>query len=80
MLEDKDSDVNLASHLLVDGFTSRYEVAVVVSNNADLLELVRVVREILRLPVGVLKVQGGQGACVFAGRRTSCVRCAVAIL
>jgi hypothetical protein len=64
--EEKGSDVNLASHLLVDGFTGRYEVAVVVSNDADLLEPVRLVRDVLGLPVGVLKVQGGQRACVFA--------------
>jgi len=64
--EEKGSDVNLASHLLVDGFTGRYEVAVVISNDADLLEPVRLVREVLGLPVGVLKVQGGQRACVFA--------------
>jgi hypothetical protein len=64
--EEKGSDVNLASHLLVDGFTGKYEVAVVVSNDADLLEPVRLVRAVLGLPVGVLKVEGGQRACVFA--------------
>jgi hypothetical protein len=65
--EEKGSDVNLASHLLVDGFLGAYEVAVVVSNDADLLEPVRLVRSVLGLPVGVLKVEGGQRACVFAG-------------
>jgi len=64
--EEKGSDVNLASHLLVDGFTGQYEVAVVVSNDADLLEPVRLVRAVLGLPVGVIKVEGGQRACVFA--------------
>jgi hypothetical protein len=64
--EEKGSDVNLASHLLVDGFTGEYEVAVVVSNDADLLEPVRLVRAVLGLPVGVIKVEGGQRACVFA--------------
>jgi hypothetical protein len=64
--EEKGSDVNLASHLLVDGFTGHYEVAVVVSNDADLLEPVRLVRTVLGLPVGVIKVEGGQRACVFA--------------
>jgi hypothetical protein len=64
--EEKGSDVNLASHLLVDGFTGKYEVAVVVSNDADLLEPVRLVRAVLGLPVGVIKVEGGQRACVFA--------------
>ena len=55
--EEKGSDVNLASHLLVDGFTGKYEVAVVVSNDADLLEPhPRLVRAVLGLPVGVVKV------------------------
>ena len=57
--EEKGSDVNLAAHLLVDGFTGKYEVAVVVSNDADLLEPVRLVRAVLGLPVGVIKVEGG---------------------
>jgi uncharacterized LabA/DUF88 family protein len=64
--EEKGSDVNLASHLLVDGFTGKYDVAVVLSNDADLLEPVRLVRSVLKRPVGVLKVEGGQRACVFA--------------
>jgi len=64
--EEKGSDVNLASHLLVDGFAGRYDVAVVLSNDADLLEPVRLVRSVLDRPVGVLKVEGGQRACVFA--------------
>ena len=33
--EEKGSDVNLATHLLVDGFNGKYEQAVVVSNDAD---------------------------------------------
>lgn len=64
--EEKGSDVNLAAHLLVDGFSGEYDVAVVVSNDADLLEPVRLVRAVLGLPVGILKVEGGQRACVFA--------------
>ncbi len=35
--EEKGSDVNLATHLLVDGFDHDYELAVVVSNDSDLL-------------------------------------------
>jgi hypothetical protein len=52
--EEKGSDVNLASHMLVDGFRGQYELAVVVSNDSDLKEPVRLVREELTLPVGVL--------------------------
>ena len=53
--EEKGSDVNLASHLLVDGFRARYDLAVVVSNDSDLKEPLRFVREI---------------ATVFPGRST----------
>ena len=34
--EEKGSDVNLATHLLLDGFRNDYELAIVVSNNSDL--------------------------------------------
>jgi hypothetical protein len=43
--EEKGSDVNLASHLLIDGFRARYDLAVVISNDSDLKEPVRFVRE-----------------------------------
>ena len=52
--EEKGSDVNLASHLLIDGFRARYDVAVVISNDSDLKEPVRFVREDLQAPVGIL--------------------------
>jgi hypothetical protein len=52
--EEKGSDVNLASHLLVDGFRARYDLAVVISNDSDLKEPVRFVREDLKAPVGIL--------------------------
>lgn len=52
--EEKGSDVNLASHLLIDGFRARYDLAVVISNDSDLKEPVRFVREDLKAPVGVL--------------------------
>ena len=51
--EEKGSDVNLATHLLADGFRGEYEVAVVISNDSDLIEPIRVVREELSLLVGV---------------------------
>ncbi len=52
--EEKGSDVNLATHLLYDGFRGDDEVAVVVSNDSDLLEPIRVVRRELGLTVGIL--------------------------
>jgi len=52
--EEKGSDVNLASHLLIDGFRARYDLAVVISNDGDLKEPVEFVRNELNAPVGVL--------------------------
>jgi hypothetical protein len=45
--EEKGSDVNLASYLLVDGFAGEYDIAIVVSNDSDLAEPIRLVRSIL---------------------------------
>ena len=49
--EEKGSDVNLATRLLVDGFKEEYEQAVVVSNDADFAGAMRYVREDLGLRV-----------------------------
>lgn len=43
--EEKGSDVNLAVHLLNDGWLNVYDCAVVVSNDSDLAEAMRLVRE-----------------------------------
>lgn len=52
--EEKGSDVNLASYLLIDGFRARYDIAVVISNDSDLKTPVEFVRGDLAAPVGVL--------------------------
>ena len=52
--EEKGSDVNLVTRLLVDGFNGRYEQAVVVSNDSDFTSAIRYVREGLRLRVTVV--------------------------
>ena len=49
--EEKGSDVNLATRLLVDGFNREYEQAVVVSNDADFAGAMRYVRDDLGLRV-----------------------------
>lgn len=43
--EEKGSDVNLASHLLMDGFCDSYDIALVMSQDTDLLEPIRMVAE-----------------------------------
>jgi len=52
--EEKGSDVNVATFMLVDGFQAKYDKAVVVSNDSDLVEPVRQVRDVLGKPVMVL--------------------------
>jgi len=51
-IEEKGSDVNVASHLLLDTLGGRVEAAVVVSNDSDLGLPVREAR--LRVPVGTV--------------------------
>jgi hypothetical protein len=48
--EEKGSEVNLASHLLRDAFSKRFEVAVLITNDSDLAEPVRIVRPRTRTP------------------------------
>jgi hypothetical protein len=52
--EEKGSDVNLATYRLFDAFRDDYETAVVVSNNSDLCEPIRIVRHELGMSVGLL--------------------------
>ncbi|MCH7543352.1 MAG: NYN domain-containing protein [Proteobacteria bacterium] len=52
--EEKGSDVNIASHLLFDAFNDRFETAVVVSNDSDLVMPISMVREKLLKKVGIL--------------------------
>ena len=55
--EEKGSDVNLATHLLLDGFRNDYELAVIVSNDSDLLLPIQAVTEQFSKPVGLLNPQ-----------------------
>jgi len=52
--EEKGTDVNLATRLLLDGFNGRYESAAVISNDGDLKMPIQVVREELDLHVTVI--------------------------
>ena len=52
--EEKGTDVNLATRLLVDGFNRAYEQAVVVSNDSDLASPMRYVRDELGRKVTVV--------------------------
>lgn len=52
--EEKGSDVNLATYLLLDAFREDCDVSVVVSNDSDLVEPIRIVRHELGRPVGII--------------------------
>ena len=52
--EEKGSDVNLATYLLADAFRQDCEAAVVITNDSDLAEPIRLVRHELGLPVGIV--------------------------
>ncbi len=53
-VEEKGSDVNLASHLLLDAFQGNFDVAAVLSNDSDLVEPIRIVTKVMGKPVGLL--------------------------
>lgn len=70
--EEKGSDVNLASYLLLDGFNQEYDAAVVITNDSDLAEPIRLVRKELKLPVVVLHpCKAANPATGIAGGRVS---------
>ena len=49
--EEKGSDVNIAAHMINDGHRGLYQVAVVLSNDSDLVEPMKIVRRELSLQV-----------------------------
>lgn len=46
--------MNLASPFLCDAYTGKFEVAVLITNDSDLVEPVPIVAQELNLPVGIL--------------------------
>jgi len=63
--EEKGSDVNIATHLLNDGYKGLYELAVLVTNDSDLCEPIRVVRQELHLGVGLLNPYQNQSRALL---------------
>lgn len=55
--EEKGSDVNLATELLVDAFNNDFEAAAVISNDSDLLRPIEIVRSQFSKTVGILNPQ-----------------------
>jgi uncharacterized LabA/DUF88 family protein len=52
--EEKGSDVNIATRLLCDAYTNDFDMAVIISNDSDLVMPIEMVRRELKKPVGVL--------------------------
>ena len=53
-MEEKGSDVNLACHLVNDAWAGRFDAAVVISNDTDLVEPIRIVTQELKKNVLIL--------------------------
>jgi hypothetical protein len=56
-MEEKGSDVNIATYMLVDAFRKDCEQLVVVTNDSDLAEPVRIINKELNIPVGIFNPQ-----------------------
>lgn len=52
--EEKGTDVNLAVHLVNDAHLKKFDTAIIVSNDSDLAESIRIATQELKLKVGVL--------------------------
>ena len=46
-IEEKGSDVNLASHLVLDACQDKFDIAYVITNDTDLVEPIRIVSQVL---------------------------------
>jgi hypothetical protein len=56
-MEEKGSDVNIATYMLVDAFRQDCDQLVVITNDSDLAEPVRIINKEFRVPVGVFNPQ-----------------------
>ena len=52
--EEKRSDVNIATFMLVDCFQNECDVPILLSNDSDLSEPLKYIKTVLRLPVGLI--------------------------
>ncbi len=72
--EEKGSDVNLATHLLVDAFDNHFDVAVIISNDSDLKEPIRLVRDRFGKKIVLLgQIDPDQWCAAPAGRLYSAI-------
>ena len=52
--EEKGSDVNLASYMLLDCFLGHCDVPVLISNDLDFLTPLKIIKEVLKKPIGLI--------------------------
>lgn len=52
-MEEKGSDVNIATYMLVDAFRQDCDQLIIITNDSDLAEPVRIINKELSIPVGV---------------------------
>ncbi len=55
--EEKKSDVNIAVHMLHDAHMDRYDIAVLITNDSDLSEPLRIITGELKKKIGILNPQ-----------------------
>ena len=67
--EEKGSDVNLASHLLLDACHKRFDVALVVSNDSDQLTPIQIVRKEFEKKVIVANPSATEKFCLPGDER-----------
>jgi hypothetical protein len=63
--EEKGSDVNLATYLLMDAFDGDCELAVVISNDSDLATPIQSVRQRFGINVGILNPHQNRSWTLF---------------
>jgi len=56
-MEEKGSDVNIATYMLIDAFRDDCDQLVVITNDSDLAEPVRIINKEMKIPVGVFNPQ-----------------------
>jgi uncharacterized LabA/DUF88 family protein len=56
-MEEKGSDVNIATYMLLDAFQKDCDQLVVITNDSDLAEPVRIINQELGIPVGIFNPQ-----------------------
>jgi len=61
-MEEKGSDVNIATYMLADAFRNDCDQLIVITNDSDLAEPVRIINRELKLPVGIFNPHTGDTA------------------